>query len=299
MAALLLFLVGVACLALGWLVVRSFGEPLRIGRLLSAAPEVALGEALELARRGERAYVRVRGRIDAPEPFADEHGRPLVLRRERVEVREGERWRIVREVRRQVPFVLRDRLDEIEIDAASLEAGLVVIPRESQGRAGEIADRIEGPVDPARVVRFRIEQVSAVEHAFAAGVPQAVSAGNVRLGPGKGRPLILTTLEVPEAMRVLAQGRRGRATLAAGLLVAGLACLAAALVLLIAPLALPPTVVGASPPPTVPPGGDTRSGGEGAGLVGQPFTIALGVLMLGLLSAGLALLYGRIGQRRS
>jgi hypothetical protein len=44
--------------------------------------------------------------------------------------------------------------------------------------------------------------------------------------------------------------------------------------------------------------GDTRSSGEGPGLVGQPLVIALGVLVLGLVSAGAATLYARRTRRR-
>jgi hypothetical protein len=61
----LLLLAGLVLLAGGWLVLRTFGEGLRIGRHLAAAPEVTIGEALAMARRGERAYIRVTGRIDA------------------------------------------------------------------------------------------------------------------------------------------------------------------------------------------------------------------------------------------
>lgn len=295
----LFFLLGVALLFSGWLLLRSFGPGLRIGRLLSATPQVSLTEALELARRGKRDYVRVTGRIDAADPFPDEFGRPVVLRRERLEVREGDTWRAVGEARREVAFALRDRLGEIDVDAAALDEGLVVIPRESTGRAGDIADRFEGPVDPALAVRFRVDQVSAVEHAFAVGVPVLAEDGTVRLEAGRERPLILTTLELDEAMRVLARGRRQRATLAAGLLVVGLACIALALLLAVAPLIVPATTLGASPTPTAAPVGDTRSSGEGPGLVGQPFVIGLGVVLLGLVSAGLAVAYARLTRPRA
>jgi hypothetical protein len=55
----------------------------------------------------------------------------------------------------------------------------------------------------------------------------------------------------------------------------------------------PPLVAAASPEPS-PPGGDTRSAGEGPGLVGAPFLAILGVVALGLLAAGATLLYLRL-----
>ena len=69
-------------------------------------------------------------------------------------------------------------------------------------------------------MRLRIEHVSAVDHATAAGVPRLDADGSVVLGPGLGRPLVLTTLELDEAMRVLAGQRRRELLLATGLLVA-------------------------------------------------------------------------------
>ena len=50
-------------------------------------------------------------------------------------------------------------------------------------------------------------------------------AGEPRLSGGLGRPLVLTTLEPAEAMRLLTDGSAGRPLVAAGLLVAGLGLL--------------------------------------------------------------------------
>jgi hypothetical protein len=51
---------------------------------------------------------------------------------------------------------------------------------------------------------------------------------------------------------------------------------------------------GASPPPTVVPGGDTRSEGEGAGLVGSPIFVALAVVGIGAGTAAATLLVVRL-----
>jgi hypothetical protein len=44
--------------------------------------------------------------------------------------------------------------------------------------------------------------------------------------------------------------------------------------------------------------GDPRSNGQGPGLVGSPFAIAIGVILLGLIAAGGTLLYLRVADRR-
>ena len=82
-------------------------------------------------------------------------------------------------------------------------------------------------------VRLRIEQISAVDHAIVAGVPRVGDDGSVVLGPGPDRPLVLTTLELDEAMRVLAGGRRNELMVAAGLLVAAPPVMLAGLVTLL------------------------------------------------------------------
>ena len=55
-----------------------------------------------------------------------------------------------------------------------------------------------------------------------------------------------------------------------------------------------PGVHAASPSPGVVGPGDTRSEGEGAGLVGSPVLVALGVVGLGIAAAGATLLYLRL-----
>jgi hypothetical protein len=55
----------------------------------------------------------------------------------------------------------------------------------------------------------------------------------------------------------------------------------------------PAVVAAASPEPSAP-GGDTRSAGEGPGLVGAPFLAILAVLGLGLVTAGATVVYLRL-----
>lgn len=214
---------GVALLAAGWLVLRSMGPGARVGRLLAATRVVPIPEARRLAEAGGARYVGVRGRIDAEETFEDEHHKPLVFRRSRLEAREGSGWRTLSDNRESVAFEVAEGLDRIHIDGEALGDGLAVIVRESEGTAGEIPDHVPEDLPPATGVRLRVEHVSSVEHAIVLGVPGLDATGEPILRAGLGRPLVLTTLEPAEAMRLLAGGRRQRAISATSLLAGGLA----------------------------------------------------------------------------
>ena len=224
------FLAGIAVLAGGALVIRTYGASFRIGRLLAATPAVTVAEARALAA-GSPRYVRVEGRIDSEDEFEDDAHRPLVFRRTRLQLRRGSRWSAFEDRRERVTFEVREGLDGIAIDDASLDTGLVVVPRESVGTAADVPDRVPPGTPPAAPVRLLVEQVSSVEHAIVVGVPALDEAGEPRLSAGLGRPLILTTLERPEAMRVLAGDRRGRVLVATACLAGGVVLLAIAAVL--------------------------------------------------------------------
>jgi hypothetical protein len=218
---IVLVFLGLLALASGAIALSSFGSGLRIGRLLATTPRVSIVAARELALSGRPAYVRIEGRIDSDTSFEDSAHRPLVLRRTRVQIRHGREWTTVEDGRETVPFDLREGLDAIEVDGPALGDGLVVVPRDSSGRVADLIDRVPLGTDAGLSARVRIDQISAVEHAIALGVPVQDDPGPVRLTAGLGRPLILTTLEQNEAMRVLAGGRRRRAIVAAGLLASG------------------------------------------------------------------------------
>ena len=218
----LLLAVAGACVTLaGALVLRSFGPGLRLGRLLAVTPIVGIDAARAIAASGEPRYVGVAGRIDSADDFPDENERPLVYRSVRLEVRSAWRWRSVEDSRRAVPFSLDAGPDSIGIDVEALGPGLVVLARESAGRVGEVPGRFPAGTPSSRRARMRIEQVSSVEHATALGRPIMGADGTPRISAGLGRPLVLSTLERDEAMRVLAEGRRGRAAAAVVALVAG------------------------------------------------------------------------------
>lgn len=216
MTPLLPFLLGLLALAVGVAVLRSFGPRYRVGRLLSATSTVSVAEAGKLAGSGGPArYVKVTGRIDAETDFEDDAHRPLVFRRTRLEIRDGSDWRAVDDRREAVPFEIHEGLDGIGVRHEDLEEGLVVLPRESVGSAADVPDRLPAGTDPATPVRLRVQLVSSVEHAVVLGVPSLDEAGAPVMAAGLGRPLILTTLEPDEAMRVLANDHRRRPLVAA------------------------------------------------------------------------------------
>ena len=290
---------GLVALAIGVAILRTFGPNYRVGRLLAVTPVVTVAEARALAA-GPPRYVAVEGRIDAEDPFEDLAHRPLVLRRTRFETGRGTRWRTVDEEREAVDFEVREGLDAIRVDHASLGPGLVVIPRESTGTAADAADRIPAGIAPTAPLRLRIDQVSAVEHARVAGVPALdPTSGTPWMTAGLGRPLILSTLERDEAMRVLASDGPRRPLAAAIAMAIGLIGLTVGVLWAIVGAATG-SVLAASPAPSAAVGGDPRSSGQGPGLVGDPLLAVALMLAIGIGAALLTTLYVRLtGGRRS
>ena len=276
--------IGIALLAVGFAILRTFGPRYRVGRLLAATPSATIAEARALAD-GPPRYVAIRGRIDAADEFEDDAHRPLVLRRARIQLRDGRDWRTVHEHTQAVAFAIREGLDGIGVDHGALDAGLVVTPREAVGTAADVADRVPEGTDPGAPARLRVDQVSSIEHAIVCGVPTRVGADDlgdgVTMTAGLGRPLILTTLEPAEAMRVLTDGHARRPVAAAVAFGSAAVALTIGVVWTLVGL-VTGTAAAATPSPTVASGGDPRSSGAGPGLVGEPlFAVAL-VIGIGL-----------------
>lgn len=227
----LLVVAGFIALAAGALLLLSFGSGFRIGRLLAATPVVPIPAAVAAAETGRAGYVGVMGRIDSEDAFPDSVDRPLVFRRTRIEIRRLGRWQTVEDGRESVPFSIREGLDGIAVDAGALGPGLVTLPREATGVAADLADRVPSGTRPDTPARALIQQVSAVEHALVLGVPVRRPDGSVTLSAGAGRPLVVSTLERDEAMRVLAGGGRWRPMTVAVLLATGLILVVAGLAL--------------------------------------------------------------------
>jgi hypothetical protein len=302
-APLLLAVAGVVALGIAAAILRSFGSGYRVGRLLAAAPRVSIAEALRLAEAGDERYVQIEGRIDSDAEFEDADHRPLVLRRTSIQWRAPGGvgpWTTVEASTEAVEFVVREGLDDILVEGSELADGLIVVPRVSRGRAADLGDRAPEGVAPDAEAQLRVEQVSSVEHATVAGVPRRLAEGGTVIGPGLGRPLLLTTLERDEAMRILSGGAAGRSR-------AAIACLAAGAILIgVAALWwLVETIAGgaaaalaASPDPSVRPGADTRSTGQGPGLVGEPLLAIVGMLGIAVTAVLASLAYVRLTRRQ-
>ena len=305
MGPLLLTAGGVLALLAAVVIQGRFGPRGRVGRLLAVAPRVSIAEAVRLAQDGPPRYVRIDGRLDSDEAFEDDAHRPLVVRRTTIETRpagSSAAWREVSVNLETVPFVVREGLDEIGVEGRSLAQGLVVVPRERSGVSGDLGDGAPAGVGPDAPVRMVVEHASTVEHAAVLGVPRREADGRLLIGPGLGRPLILTTLEQDEAMRVLTGGAAGRARLAVIALASGVVLLLLALLWGLADALIggAATALAASPEPTLRPGSDTRTTGGGPGLVGAPLLALLIVLGIAVVSVLASLAYVRLtgGPRR-
>jgi hypothetical protein len=222
-APLFLVALGLFALLAAAALLASLGTGVRVGRLIAGTPRIPLADLAGEARLARPRYVAIEGRIDSEDEFEDAAHRPLVFRRTLVQLRDrGARrvWRTVDESREAVPFSVADASGSVALDPADLDVGLVVVPREAMGVAADVPDRVPGGTPPDAPVRIRIQQVSSVEHATVLGIPERTADG-LRLRPGDGRPLVLTTLDQPEAMRILADGRQPLIRLAVALAAAG------------------------------------------------------------------------------
>lgn len=306
MSAVLLAL-GAGLIALSVWASRRGGTRARSARLMAGLAPVSPEEALLV---GEGRYLAVQGSIDAAEAFDDENHRPLVYRRERVLVREGDTWRELERAVRSVQFFITSPSASIEIDADSLGDGLVVIERQWEGSVLELvasgrtftddatsalvtALATSAPTLTARVV---LEQISTLDRGTVVGLLR-----NGRLtAAGAGQPLVLTTLDRRDALRIL--GSEARGSLAISLitltaLVAGVLTVGIAIVGLLGEIsASMNATTSPSPSQTVSPeSGDARNGGVATGPGGLLGLV--GALLLPLLiGAGIALV-ARAGAR--
>jgi hypothetical protein len=304
-------LIGAALVAVGLLLSRRTDVRTRAGQLLAGLSPVTPTEALRLAAlRGESSpYLAIKGSIDAAEIFEDENHRPLVYRRERVSIADEGGWRVIDTAERSLPFVVSDPSSAIRISTDDLADGLVVVERRWEGSVAELhaagreyqsADTAAlvaalAASDPTRGARVGLEQISNLDRATAAG--QLVDG---ELRAGAGRPLVVTTLERAEALRLLGAEGRGRlasSTLALALLALGLLLLIGGIALALASPALGADAASPSPTPTATPeSGDARNGGVGVGPGGLLGLVVM--FALPLLFAAVVVLVTRLATRQ-
>ena len=304
-------LIGAALLVIGLLLSRRTDARTRAGQLLAGLSPISPTEALKLAAlRGDSApYLAIKGSIDAPEIFEDEHHRPLVFRRERVSIADEGGWRVIDTAERSLPFVVSDPSNSISIATADLADGLVVVERRWEGSVAELHaagreyQRPETAAlvaalatsDPTRGARVGLEQISNLDRATAAG--QLVDG---ELRAGAGRPLVVTTLERADALLLLGGEARGRlvsSTLALALLAIGLLLLLGGVALALASPALGADAASPSPTPTPnPESGDARNGGVGVGPGGLLGLVVM--FALPLLFAAIVVLITRLVTRQ-
>jgi len=306
MSALLLAL-GVGLITLSVWASRRGGTRARSARLMAGLAPVSPEEALLV---GENRYLAVQGSIDAAEAFDDENHRPLVYRRERVLVREGDTWRELERAVRSVQFFVTSSSASIEVDAELLGDGLVVIERQWEGSVAELVASGRSFKEaatstlvaelaasaPALTTRVVLEQISTLDRGTVVGL---LRNGKLTAG-GAGQPLVLTTLDRRDALRIL--GSEARGSLAVSLLtlaalVAGVLTTGVALVGLLDEISASVNATASpSPSQTVSPeSGDARNGGVATGPGGLLGLV--GALLLPLLiGAGIALV-ARAGVR--
>ena len=303
-------LIGAALVAIGLLLSRRTDVRTRAGQLLAGLSPISPTEALRLAalRGDSSSYLAIKGSIDAPEIFEDEHHRPLVFRRERVSIADEQGWRVIDVAVRSLPFVISDPSSAIRISIDDLVDGLVVVERRWEGSVAELhaAGReyqsaetaalvaALATSDPSRHARVGLEQISNLDRATAAG---HLVDGELRAGAG--RPLVVTTLERAEALRLLGAEGRGRlasSTVALALLALGLLLLIGGIALALASPALGADAASPSPTPTATPeSGDARNGGVGVGPGGLLGLVVM--FALPLLFAAVVVLVTRLATR--
>ena len=225
-------------------------------------------------------------------------------------MREGDTWRELERAVRSVQFFVASSSASIEVDAALLGDGLVVIERQWEGSVAELVASGRSFREaatstlvaelaasaPALTARVVLEQISTLDRGTVVGL---LRNGKLTAG-GAGQPLVLTTLDRRDALRIL--GSEARGSLAVSLLtlaalVAGVLTTGVALVGLLGEISASVNATASpSPSQTVSPeSGDARNGGVATGPGGLLGLV--GALLLPLLiGAGIALV-ARAGAR--
>jgi hypothetical protein len=223
----ILLAVALLLVAGGVLLVRTSGSHLALGRRLAGAAGLRLGELLDRDPLPARP-VRVAGRIRCPDPIVTDDDERLVALHRDVEVRLGNgRWRTIERLRETRGMELWDHDGSLSLDLSHAAEPLVTIPHVWRGRVAELeqaahraaVERLEQeglqPGDARAVTRT----ISTVDRLLVLARPVEAADGGIALEPPPGG-FVVSSLELPDAMRLL--GGRGRRRLLAGFALLGL-----------------------------------------------------------------------------
>jgi hypothetical protein len=221
-----------ALMAIGAMLVRASGSRLTLGRRLAGASGLRVGELLDLEALPARP-VRVSGRIRAPDPIVTDADDRLVALHRDVEVQLADgRWRTIERLRETRGMELWDHDGSLPLDLAHAAEPLVAIPHVWRGEVAELEQeghraavrRLEREGLQPVAARSVTRTVSVVDRLLVLAVASRAPSGEVALGP-PGGGFVVSTLELPDAMRLLGGRRRG--WLLAGAALVGLGCLVA------------------------------------------------------------------------
>jgi hypothetical protein len=210
----LILLAGALVAAAGLLAIRASGAQPRLARRLAGARQVRVGDVPGMQALPPRP-VRLVGRIRCPNPMVIERGDRLVAYHRDVQVRPpGAAWRSIERVREARGFELWDHDGSLSVDPALAAEPLVVIPHVWRGTSNDLTDaghraaiaRLGNTgVDwPARSIT---RMISVVERLMVLGSIERNAAGEPRLAP-PGDGYVISSLELPDAMRLLGGKRR-------------------------------------------------------------------------------------------
>lgn len=233
-----LLAIAAICALAGATLVRASGSHLSLGRRLAGAAEVRVGDLLDMDPLPTRP-VRVVGRIRSPDPMVTARDDRLVALHRDVEVQlPGGRWRTIERLRETRGFELWDHDGSLPLDASSAAEPLVTIPHVWRGDPADLADeahraalaRLERqgllPVAARSVTRA----ISVVDRLLVLARPVHDAAGRIVLEPPPGG-FVISSLDLPDAMRLLGGPRRAWLVGGAGLIGLGLVLATLALVL--------------------------------------------------------------------
>ena len=226
----LLGLAGIAVLVGSLVILRTSGADPRTARRLAGPPELKVGALLDAERMPERP-IRIAGRIRCRDPLQAPNDERLVAFHRDVEVRVGGRWRRVERMRATRSFELWDHDGSLTVDPARAAEPLITIPHVWEGDPAELQEphtsavaRLEERYGPATAARAVTRTVNVTDRLLILAQP-ARADGVVRLEAPPGGYLI-STLALPDAMRLL--GGRRRRSAAYGMVGVGLGLILAA-----------------------------------------------------------------------